>query len=407
MDSSIISRMASALETNVVEVTPTGDTMENLKTSIKSFDILCEGPCEDSTYTKSIVQKEVDIMKKTYRSDEHRRMSQHSFLVEARAYTHILPALNDLRPPIGSPVAFDIQVLDNNNHFCFLLQDMQAGDSKHRHQHLALGMQETETAVRWLAALHAHHWDSGSWSDHQLWEHGGYWTLDKRTADLDNLERDWDVVVANWRGAYPEVFADPKVRQLGARLRQAGPRLSRALAQRWPTHRTLIHGDFKTANLFFNAGAGAVVALDWQWCGGGLGAMDLQYLLHTSSSLQVLHERERFVHCYHQSLLHHLAALGLSEAAAPSLEEFKEQFEVATLDYGRFLLGSMWRKNTPDACAAAVGSINQGMHKRCSETFVWLVQTFATSLEELSLLNETDDEHCPTDTHTSKMKSTE
>jgi hypothetical protein len=44
---------------------------------------------------------------------------------------------------------------DNNEQFDFLLQDMEAEDSNYRDQHMALGMKQAETAVRWLAALHA------------------------------------------------------------------------------------------------------------------------------------------------------------------------------------------------------------------------------------------------------------
>jgi Ser/Thr protein kinase RdoA (MazF antagonist) len=103
------------------------------------------------------------------------------------------------------------------------------------------------------------------------------------------MERDWDVVVANWKDVYPDVFTDPRICHLGTRLRQSARNVSERLVERWPEHRTLIHGDFKTANLFFDGDADAMVALDWQWCGGGLGVMDLQYLLRTSCALEVVH----------------------------------------------------------------------------------------------------------------------
>jgi hypothetical protein len=78
--------------------------------SIKRYQVLCESTHKNSSYTKYVIHKEVDLLNKTFRSDDHRRMSQMSFMVEARAYSRLLPALNALDPPIGSPQAFDIHV---------------------------------------------------------------------------------------------------------------------------------------------------------------------------------------------------------------------------------------------------------------------------------------------------------
>ena len=46
---------------------------------------------------------------------------------------------------------------------------------------------------------------------------------------------------------------------------------------------TMVHGDYKQANMFFRAAAGAedadeVVVFDWQWTGPGVGATDLLYV---------------------------------------------------------------------------------------------------------------------------------
>jgi len=404
VDKGLLNRMSSALQASVVKVKPSGDNLENLKTSIKRYQVLCESTHKNFSYTKYVIHKEVDLLNKTFRSDDHRRMSQTSFMVEARTYSRLLPALNALDPPIGSPQAFDIHVTDNNEQFDFLLQDMEAEDSNYRDQHMALGMKQAETAVRWLAALHAYHWNSGSWADEKLWEQGGYWTLDKRHEDLATMERDWDVVVANWKDVYPDVFTDPRICQLGTRLRQSARNVSERLAERWPEHRTLIHGDFKTANLFFDGDADAMVALDWQWCGGGLGVMDLQYLLRTSCALEVLHNEEHLLRCYHTNLVasltrfdkrpiatagqEHTPSCDQSQAAEAARgyitwEELQEQYALACVDYGRFLVGGMWRQNTPETCARNQHSINQGMHKRCPDVFVWIVRQLDAMLEAL------------------------
>ena len=58
----------------------------------------------------------------------------------------------------------------------------------------------------------------------------------------------------------------------------------------WKT--TLVHGDLKTANIFFRRpGSGAdspVQFIDWQWTGPGLAATDIIYLMLTSMDSYVL-----------------------------------------------------------------------------------------------------------------------
>lgn len=100
------------------------------------------------------------------------------------------------------------------------------------------------------------------------WHAGGYWSLEKRRSDLEKIESEWD----RWLDAMQPVYSsliqpsetnaaennaapaiDPlALKSLGRDLRVHADALHQQLLT-WQREigRTVIHGDFKTANLFF------------------------------------------------------------------------------------------------------------------------------------------------------------
>ena len=56
-----------------------------------------------------------------------------------------------------------------------------------------------------------------------------------------------------------------------------------------------------------------------------------------------------------------------------AFESFCHHYQIALLDYVRFLIGAMWGAVTPDSCSAFAQDINQGMHKRSAEHLVFMV----------------------------------
>ena len=128
----------------------------------------------------------------------------------------------------------------------------------------------------------------------------------------------------------------------GARLSRAGPALSRAaLRAEWGTPNmenggaTLVHGDFKAANIVFRRVAGgperspedvsshnegaepnppatdetaAPTVIDWQWTGPGGAAHDLAYFLTTSLSTDALERVDDLVNAYLARLANDLSA---------------------------------------------------------------------------------------------------
>lgn len=136
-----------------------------------------------------------------------------------------------------------------------------------------------------------------------------------------------------WRAAMLPDGGDPAVAALAERLQAAAPALAARLnVLGAASGRTILHGDFKTANIFFQPGrpgAGAAVRAcpcDFQWAGAGVCMQDVAYLLWTSvdPATAAAHEADLLEH-YRQLLRRELAEAGVKRT--PSDCELQEQYE--------------------------------------------------------------------------------
>ena len=240
----------------------------------------------------------------------------------------------------------------------------------------------TLAALEWLAAFHAVCWGADA-ATLGLWPQGTYWHLGTRLQELEGVGSDW----AALRCAAHDI---------DARLR-ASP------------YRTLVHGDFKPANLLFTAAApgggssnrsgassGGVgkrrgtgdgsgsgdgeqqpqqaqqqlecAAYDLQYVGGGSGLQDVAYLLCSGASPRLLGgggDRALLRH-YHACLMQRLAqtaeggggGVGCAAAASDALRLYTfdamlGDYHLAVADYVRFMAGwGMWGNSAWAASAA-------------------------------------------------------
>ena len=137
----------------------------------------------------------------------------------------------------------------------------------------------------------------------------------------------------------------PSMQQLGANLSQMAPYLDHTLKwYRKDCGGTMIHGDFKTANIFFldspppredtsPTSSGSVAVCDFQWFGPGLGVQDVMYLIWTSVDPDVVRQHEqKLLSGYHSALVAALELEGkLTYAGNLSASMLQEQYEVCTL----------------------------------------------------------------------------
>ena len=108
-------------------------------------------------------------------------------------------------------------------------------------------------------------------------------------------------------------------------------------------HAVVVHGDFKTANVFFSEADSEASMIDFQWSGAGIPEMDVAYILLSSANLDVLKalegeaELRDLLQRYYDQVLKLIEARGLSWY---SFDQFIRNFKLAALDYFRVVVGA-------------------------------------------------------------------
>ncbi|KAJ3358555.1 hypothetical protein GGF32_000333 [Allomyces javanicus] len=213
----------------------------------------------------------------------------------------------------------------------FLVADFVPALSRASPATITLGMTElpeshslgaTPRAVlAWLAFFHAHFLGTPPAG---LWETGGYWHLATRPSELRRAQ--------NARGSpyqWVALHADVWAEQLA----------------KWQTDRrcgTLVHGDPKGDNVVVMPD-GKVAMVDFQYVGGGIGAVDVAHWLATSAPDHVLNDWRRVVTDEYYAVYAAQAAAKKQEVVDAAT--VVDQVEVALLDWARFVAGWGWWGN--------------------------------------------------------------
>jgi len=226
-----------------------------------------------------------------------------------------------------------------------------------------------------------------------MFAEGTYWDPDKRDpTELDGLPGAWESLAASLSAESPELFARAPIRSLGQRLRAASAFVSEALrgnSEGRPfKHRCLVHGDFKTANIFLERATGAAVPIDFQWTGVNYGAQDVAYLLLGSSALSELSEGskiEELLRLYWQAFCKTLASRG-SESALPAdytYEGFCRQVKLACLDYSRIVFAYQLKGRNAAWIRSGAGLLGRCTHNRSLPILFGLVNFLDCLISEL------------------------
>jgi hypothetical protein len=202
------------------------------------------------------------------------------------------------------------------NEFQFVLEDLDAAGFSGRRGDLTPA--QVDPCLAWLAAFHATFMDERI---EQLWPVGSYWHLATRPDELAAIDD-------------PALAAAAPV--LDARLSDAH-------------HATLIHGDAKVANFCFTPPGDAVAAVDFQYCGGGVGVKDVAYLLSSCfDAATLLGSADACLDRYFELLRAELAARKPAVDAEAVESEWRALYPIAWADFVRFLAGwapGHWKLN--------------------------------------------------------------
>ncbi|MDG1122334.1 MAG: aminoglycoside phosphotransferase family protein [Glaciecola sp.] len=175
------------------------------------------------------------------------------------------------------------------------------------------------SVIKWLANFHAQFMQAPSSKPIDIsgqWPQGSYWHLATRPDEYAKM---------------PDSPLKKAANNLDQQLRSA-------------SFQTLIHGDAKIANFCFSKKNGEIAAVDFQYCGQGVGIVDVVYFLGSAFSSPVLTKfaplmlENYFAHIRH-SLNDRFEQVQLMRLE----QEWRALYPVAWADFERFLSG--WSPN--------------------------------------------------------------
>lgn len=198
-----------------------------------------------------------------------------------RMYEREVKFFNELahRTPIRVPKRYAGVVSDDGADYVLVMEDM--GGNRVVDQNAGMDVADAEQAIDELAAHHATFWGDGD----RYVSSGAALRADDPIypAVLPvAFSEGWEIIQAEIEVAPSIAAVAPRwVGGLEARVKHlSGP----------PT--TLLHGDFRADNIFFDAD-GRVVLLDFQLTGVGSGPFDLAYFVTQSLASEVAGQHER------------------------------------------------------------------------------------------------------------------
>ena len=318
--------------------------------------------------------------------EAHERKLQ-SYLVEANFYRFYCEELRN--HGIGLAKSYHVAVDETNGKVCILLSDLRQDYSIHGDEGMCWS--KSLAAIDWLASFHAYFWQNNaagntattsigtgtqtnSNSSIILWPEGCYWRLDTRLSEYNSIPLTWQ------------------------RLKNAANVISDLLKNGTDStpdlHRTVIHGDYKSSNLQFqevqqekihteiskeknnkintagstnttSSSSGSTSAdieniiqykcavVDFQYTGYSYGIRDIVMLFISSIEIpsysynynETLQYEKKILEIYYNKLKENL--IKLNKECTYTFERLIQHYELALLDYLRFMLGwGIWGNNS-------------------------------------------------------------
>ena len=327
MGSSAVNNIARALPASFQLISSTHlATLWSSYGHIYRLSVLIQGASSTPT---SLILKTINPPNAPSADESHIRKLV-SYNVERYFYCHLS---SRLQSPCPARVARSYPTTEKARKDCLLLEDLEVDFPLSRGHTLEL--QQTQAVLRWLANFHAAFWGCANDStdlplippplevrnpsDVQgAWAQGGYWYLDTRREEFSCIDSEWILSVPHFEAAAQKL----KTECVG---------------------KTLIHGDCKAANILFSGNSSNCALYDFQYVGCGLGVQDLVYFIGTSVDGSLLRKRggdEELLRFYYRELNQALSARGVNaETENYSFEVMKRQFEIALVDWMRFMAG--------------------------------------------------------------------
>jgi len=310
---------------------------------------------------RHFIVKLVEMMDHDNHDNNNKKLIQlrESYAVERRFYDSLAPHIRQSAPELTIPKVLHAD-LDGSKAwpiFCMLMNDLtMAGFPSHP---IVLQVAQAKAALTWIATFHALFWASQQPSKQEswrLWDRGGFWT---KTTDTSRIGTNWLQTIRFIETKHADYLSATgnNLRDFGKRLQNAGNPIQDCLNQLSASkeYGTVIHGDYKAANMFLAAGnanggddaesmdASSVAVVDFQHTGFGVCSDDVAYLLYPDARGYFSDaDQDELLVGYHSTLIEQLMIHGKGGPSTLSLERFQIFFRLSQLEMTRHWTQKGW-----------------------------------------------------------------
>ena len=253
---------------------------------------------------------------------------------------------------------------------------------------IPLGPRTTAT-IKWLANFHATFLQSipsplpiKKLATSGGWDSGTHLCLSKRpSSELDTLSSSLKSFASRFSSHHP-YFTSPKAQSQPSRITKAALLASSYLYSPTHPHLTMVHGDYKSGNFFYDpTNPNSISVIDWQWTGPGVGSTDIIYLLVMALSNSACNNYESTVlKPYHEFLKE-----ALPDGVEYSYEDLLIEFKLSAIDFQRWLHSSSTPSMTPESLQRSKQNVdvNHGIWRREIDRIAWLWKVVDEALDDI------------------------
>jgi len=244
-----------------------------------------------------------------------------------------------------------------------------------------------------VAQMHAAAWQNEKLLSHcaQRLSLASFHLQVRNPKELEGMAASWEHFSTQFAGPLQEAGLTERTKTLGARLKRVAPFLSQQLSPR-PSdpYATLVHGDYKAMNVFLPQKPNLpALIVDYASTGIGLGVSDVaMHIHHAVLPGDLANGGEGELLDYYVSELQCM----LPDGTIYPNEVALQQYRMAVVDYGRFVLGRFWKAATPETFEKRKDSPNTTLINRnvdAAMAFIDRLERYLSELEE----QQTKDKH--------------